>query len=281
MIQSEDVTERSPIVILKRFNLTGKVAIVTGAGRGIGKAIALGLGEAGASVVCAARTEEEIQAVASSVREGGSNALAVPTDVTQEADLERLVDETLRRFSRIDILVNNAGGSLPTLALYTTKESFEEAFSFNVSSTFELSKKCVLPMLKNDTGGVLLNISSALSHVMDSGFVAYGTAKAALNQMTRLLACEFAPKIRANAIAVGAIETDALNLVLSDETMRKKMIDRTPMARLGQPEDIAAAALYLTSDASSWVTGKVFEVDGGTETTNWPMPFSALDNLPE
>ena len=271
-------------MIKEKFDLSGKVAVVTGAGRGIGKAIALSLGEAGATVVCAARTEEEIQGTADEIIKNGveeANALAFVTDVTNGEHLDRLVETTLEKFGRIDILVNNAGGSLPTLMLYTTKESFEDAFSFNVSSAFELSKRCVLPMLKNESGGVVLNISSALSHVMDSGFIAYGAAKAALNQMTRLMACEFAPKIRANAIAVGAVETDALNLVLSDENMRCKMLELTPMARLGRPEDIGAAALFLVSEASSWVTGKVFEIDGGTETTNWPMHFSAFDNLPE
>lgn len=267
--------------IVKRFDLSGRTAIVTGAGRGIGRGIALALGEAGASVVAAARTEEEIQNTAGLICKENGDAIAVSTDVNREEDLDNLVQKTLERYERIDILVNNAGGSLPTLMLYTTKESFEEAFSFNVSSAFELSKRCLIPMLRNDSGGVVLNISSAVSHVMDSGFIAYGTAKAALNQMTRLMACEFAPKVRANAIAVGAVETDALNLVLSDETLRQKMMDLTPMARLGSPEDIAAAALFLASDASSWVTGKVFEIDGGTETTNWPMKFSAFDNLPE
>ena len=123
----------------------------------------------------------------------------------------------------------------------------------------------------------MLNISSALSHLIEKPFVAYGTAKAALNHMTRLLAYEFAPRIRVNAIAVGSVETDALSPFLKARPdLKTKMEEMTPMKRIGTPEDIAAAALYLTSPAASWVTGKVFEVDGGTFTSNWPLDLSGI-----
>lgn len=267
-------------MILEKFKLKGKVALVSGGGRGIGRAIALALAEAGATVVCAARTETEIEAVAEEARKLSGQALAVRCDVNEEQQLDHLVEQTKSAFGGLDILVNNAGGSLPTLALYTTRQALEDAFHFNVTSAFLLSQKSIPVMLERD-GGVILNISSALSRVVESGFVSYGTAKAALSHMTRLLADEFAPKIRVNALAVGSVETDALALVLSTPQLKQQMIEMTPMARLGQTEDVAAAALYLCSPAASWVTGKILEVDGGTVASNWPMKFNALENLPE
>ncbi len=151
---------------------------------------------------------------------------------------------------------------------------FEEALRFNVTSAFLLSRLCIPRMLDGD-GGTILNISSAAGRLVQKGFVAYGTAKAALSFMTRQLAAEFAPRVRVNALAVGAVETSALAPFLSDE-LRGAMESRTPMRRLGEVEDIALAALYLASPASSWVTGKIFEVDGGTESTNWPFEFPTL-----
>ena len=256
-------------MILDRFRLDGSVAIVTGAGRGIGEGIALAFAEAGADVVCAARTLEQIESVAERVRGFGRRSLAVPCDVNQRADLEKLVAETHKEFGRVDVLVNNAGGAPPREALRTSESMFEEALRFNVTSAFLLSRLCIPRMLDGD-GGTILNISSAAGRLVQKGFVAYGTAKAALSFMTRQLAAEFAPRVRVNALAVGAVETSALAPFLNDE-LRGAMEARTPMGRIGQVEDIALAALYLASPASSWVTGKVFEVDGGTETTNWPF----------
>ncbi len=256
-------------MILDRFRLDGSVVIVTGAGRGIGEGIALAFAEAGADVVCAARTRDQIEAVAERVRDFGRRSLAVPCDVTQRADLEKLVAETDKEFGRVDVLVNNAGGAPPREALRTSESMFEEALRFNVTSAFLLSRLCIPRMLDGD-GGTIVNISSAAGRLVQKGFVAYGTAKAALSFMTRQLAAEFAPRVRVNALAVGAVETSALAPFLNDE-LRSAMEARTPMGRIGQVEDIALAALYLASPASSWVTGKVFEVDGGTETTNWPF----------
>ncbi len=256
-------------MILDRFRLDGKVAIVTGAGRGIGEGAALAFAELGADVVCAARTPEQIEAVAEKVRDRGGRALAVPCDVMETAQLEEVVARTLKEFDRIDILVNNAGGTPPRPALETSESMFESAIHFNVTTAFSLSRRVIPHMLKG-SGGSIVNISSAAGRLPQGNFVAYGTAKAALSFMTRQLAAEFAPDVRVNAIAVGAVETSALAPFLNDK-VRGAMESLTPMKRIGQVEDIALAILYLASPASSWVTGKVMEVDGGTEATNWPF----------
>ena len=257
-------------MILERFRLTDKVAIVTGAGRGIGRGIALGLAEAGASVVCAARTVATIDEVAQAIRGASGRALAVPCDVNDHAQLEEVVAKTLKEFGRIDVVVNNAGGSPPSGALKTTEKAFEQAFHFNVTSAMRLSRKAIPAMLERE-GGAIVNVSSALSHMVESGFTAYGTAKAALSHLTRLMACEFAPRVRVNALAVGATVTDALAPFLKAGDLQQQMEALTPMARLGDPEDIACAVLYLTSPAAAWVTGKVLEIDGGTVDSNWPI----------
>jgi len=262
-------------MILDRFRLDDRVAVVTGAGRGIGRGIALAYAEAGAHVVCAARTQAQIEKVAEDVRGLGRRALAVPCDVMRREQLDDLVARTLDEFGRIDILVNNAGGTPPTPLLQLKDDTFEQAFTFNVTTAMHLSRECIRHMLKNDGPGAIVNVSSAMSHLVDPGFVAYGTAKAALSHMTRLMACEFAPRVRVNALAVGATLTDALEMFVNQGDLKQQMEAMTPMARLGQVEDIAAAALYLASPAASWVTGKVFEVDGGTVASNWPLKIPA------
>jgi 7-alpha-hydroxysteroid dehydrogenase len=256
-------------MILDGFRLDGKVAVVTGAGRGIGEGSALALAEMGADVVCAARTPEQIEETAEQVRGFGGRALAVPCDVSDTAQIENVVEKALKEFGRIDIVVNNAGGTPPRPALDTSEEMFDAALHFNVTTAFLLSRLAIPHMLDGD-GGSIVNISSAAGRMPQANFVAYGTAKAALTFMTRQLAAEFAPRVRVNAIAVGAVKTSALMPFLSEE-LEAKMAALTPMARLGEVADIALMALYLASPASSWVTGKVMEVDGGTETTNWPF----------
>ena len=259
-------------MILDRFRLDGKTAIVTGAGRGIGAGIATAFAEMGADVVCAARTPEQLEEVADAVRKLGRRAVTVRCDVNEREQLEEVVARAMAEFGRIDVLVNNAGGWPPQAFQRTSQKSFEDAFRFNVSSAFVLSR-LVLPKMLEVGGGSIVNISSAAGRFPQAGFAAYGTSKAALSFLTRLLGMELAPKVRVNAIAVGATETSALTPFLNDD-LRGRMESLTPMGRLGTVEDIAIAALYLASPASSWVTGKILEVDGGTEASNWPLdPF--------
>ena len=262
-------------MILDRFRLDDRVAIVTGAGRGIGEGVALALAEVGADVVCAARSRDQLEAVAERVRGLGRRALAVPCDVNEREQLEALVERTRKELGRIDVLVNNAGGTPPKPALRTSERMFESAFRFNVTSAFLLSRLAIPHMLEAG-GGAIVNVSSAMSWLVERGFVAYGTAKAALSHMTRLLAYETAPRVRVNALAVGSVATSALEPFLTPE-VRQRMVSLTPMRRIGEVEDIALAALYLASPASAFVTGKVFEVDGGlTPTSNMPLDLPDL-----
>jgi 7-alpha-hydroxysteroid dehydrogenase len=263
-------------MILDRFKLTDKVVIVTGAGKGIGRGIALGFAEAGADVVCAARTPADLEETAKGVRERGRRALAVPTDVTKTDQLERLVDATLEEFGRLDLLVNNAGGTGPRPALDTSEAFFEAALRMNVTQAFLLSRLAVPKMVETAGEGAIVNISSRSSDMVQTSFVAYGAGKAALNMMTRNLAAELAPKVRVNAISVGGVGTDALQVVLTNEALKKQFDANTPMKRPGEVEDIAACALYLASPAASWVTGKIFQIDGGTECPAIRVPTPPL-----
>lgn len=263
-------------MILDRFRVDGKVAVVTGAGRGIGAGSARALADAGADVVCAARTPEQIEETAGAVRALGRRALPVECDVMEREQLEHLVETALGEFGRIDLLVNNAGGWPPREALRTSERSFEEAFRFNVTSAFVLTRLTVPRMVETAGGGAVVNISSRAGSMVQPGFAAYGTAKAALSWLTRELATEFAPKVRVNAVEVGSVLTSALDYVMTDDAVRGEMERNTPMGRLGEVDDVAACVLYLASPASSWVTGKVVQVDGGIEHPQLTIPVAPL-----
>src|SRR5262249_10371946 len=223
-----------------------------------------------------ARRQDDIDRVAAEVRSRGRRALARRTDVMRTEDLEALVGATLEEFRRVDVLVNNAGGTLPRAALQTSERFFEAALRFNVTSAFLLSRLVIPKMVETAGGGAIVNISSRASDMVQTSFVAYGAAKAALNIMTRNLAAVVAPKVRANAISAGGVATDALQVVLTNDDLRAQFEANTPMGRPGTVEDIAACALYLASPAAGWVTGKIFQVDGGTEFPAIILPAPKL-----
>jgi 7-alpha-hydroxysteroid dehydrogenase len=264
-------------VILDSFAVTDKVAIVTGAGQGIGRGIAVGLAEAGADVVVAARTASDLDEVVAEIEATGRRGLAVPTDVMESDQLEHLVAETLRVFGRLDILVNNAGGTPPRPAAATSERFFEVAMHFNVIAPFLLTRLAAQAMVDTAGSGSVVNISSRSADMGLTSFVAYGAGKAALNRMTENLALELAPRVRVNAIGTGGVDTQALASVLQDDALRHEFVSRTPMARPGTPADIACAALYLASPASSWVTGSVLRVDGGAVVPAIEVPVAPLE----
>src|SRR5215475_1103064 len=249
-------------MILDAFRLTDRVALVTGSGHGIG----------GAIVVCAARTQAEIDETAEQVRARGREALAVRCDVLHTEQLEALLAATLERFERLDVLCNNAGGALPRAALALSERAFEKIVRFNLTSPFLLTRMAVPRIVESAGGGAVVNISSGASTLAVGGMAAYGSAKAGLNQLTRILAAEFAPKVRVNAIVVGQIDTPGASSALSPE-MKRQAAAQIPMKRIGAPDDIAACALYLASPASSWVTGHSFAVDGGVGAGSVPLAF--------
>ncbi len=263
-------------MILDRFKVDGRVAVVTGAGRGIGAATAVALAEAGADVVLSARSRGQLEKVAAKVEEAGRRAVVVPADLMDLDAVASLAEAAYDGLGRLDIVVNNVGGTIPNALLDTDAAYLEEAFHFNVSTAHTLVRAAVPHMLKND-GGSIVNISSVVGRVSGRGYLAYGTAKAALAHYTRLAAKDLSPHIRVNAIAVGSVMTSALEFVASDERTRSEMESLTPLGRIGEADDIAAAVLYLSSRAGGYLTGKVLEVDGGLEQPNLDLRLPDLE----
>jgi len=250
---------------LDRFRVDGQVALITGGGKGIGASIARVLADAGADCVLVARTAADVESVADEVKSRGRRALAIAADVNDLDALAAIVERTMAELGRLDLLINNAGGSHSRPILKTRVEELEKSFHFNVSVPFELVRLAVPHMLASETGGgAVVNISSVAAKNAVRGNLAHGLTKAALNQLTRLMAAELAPRIRVNAVLPGAVETDALRgwLATMDPDIRETMHRNTPMGRNGEPGDIASAVLYLCSPASSWVTGELLKVDG-------------------
>ena len=255
-------------MILDRFRVTDQVAVVTGAGRGIGAATAVALAQAGADVVISARTQDQLAQVAREVEAAGRRALVVPADLSDPDAAAGLADTAAEAFGRLDIVVNNVGGALPRPFAATKPRHLVSAFQFNVAVAHALTQAAVPHLLASGGTGSVVSISSAVGRTAGRGYLAYGTAKAALAHYTRLAAADLAPRIRVNAIAVGAVATSALSLVLTDDTLRGQMEKATPLGRIGDPEDIAAAVVFLASPAAGYITGKIIEVDGGIERPN-------------
>lgn len=266
--------------------MDGQVAVVTGAGRGIGSATALALAEAGADVLIAARSRDQLESVADQVRAAGRRAVVSVADVSDLEAAAGLASVAFEELGRLDVVVNNVGGTMPRPFSHTKARHLTEAFHFNVATAHELSRAAVPFMLRTagdpDLGasvGAIVTISSIMGRVADRGFLAYGTAKAALSHWTRLAAADLSPHIRVNGIAVGSVLTSALDYVAQNPEVRAEMEANTPLRRLGEPEDVAAAVLYLVSPAGAYVTGKILEVDGGLQVPNLSLDLE--DMLPE
>ena len=262
-------------MILDRFRLDDQVAVVTGAGRGIGAATAVALAQAGADVVISARTEDQLASVATEIEAAGRRAHVVPADLSDLDAVAALAPAAQDAFGRLDIVVNNVGGSMPRPFLDTSPRRLMEAFSWNVATAHALTRAAA-PIMLESGGGSVVSMSSMMGRSAARGFVAYGTAKGALSHWTRLAAQDLAPRIRVNAIAVGSVATSALEVVLTDDALRTTMEDTTPLGRIGEPEDIAGAVVYLSSAAGAYVTGKVIEVDGGLLMPNLDLGLPDL-----
>jgi 7-alpha-hydroxysteroid dehydrogenase len=283
-------------MILDRFRVTGQAAVVTGAGRGIGAAAAIALAQAGADVLIAARTEDQLAKVALEIEAAGRRAVVVAADLADLDAAAGLADTAAEAFGRLDIVVNNVGGAMPRPFLATKPRHLANAFQFNVAVAHSLTQAAVPHLLASgpagenggegpDAGGrqdnagpvgAVINISSAVGRVAGRGYLAYGTAKAALAHYTRLAAADLAPRIRVNAIAVGSVATSALDIVLTDDTLRTQMERETLLGRIADPEDIAAAIVYLAAPASAYITGKILEVDGGLDRPNLDLGIPSL-----
>ncbi len=263
--------------LAEQFRLTGRVALITGAGKGIGAAIATTFAEAGADVALTSRTAVDLETVAAAVREHGRRALVLPGDVNDLEFLGRLVERTAAELGSLDILVNNAGGSVSRPFLQTTVDQLSKSFHFNVLVPFELSRLAVPHLLRRGDASIL-NIGSVVGELAVRGQFTHSLTKSAEGQLTRLMAAELAPRIRVNAVLPGAIETDALRgwLERFGPEVREHMISQTAMRRNGLPQDIANAALFLVSDASSFVTGKLLMVDGAASTGLLPRDMPDL-----
>ena len=263
-------------MILDRFRLDDKVAVITGGGRGLGAAIAVAFAEAGADVLIASRTESQLEAVAEEVRAAGRKAHIVTADLAHPEATAKLAEQAVEAFGKLDIVVNNVGGTMPNTLLTTSTKDLKDAFTFNVATAHALTIAAVPLMLEHSGGGSIINITSTMGRLAGRGFAAYATAKAALAHYTRSAALDLCPRIRVNAIAPGSILTSALDVVASNDELRKPMEKVTPMRRLGDPVDIAAAAVYLASPAGSFLTGKTLEVDGGLTFPNLDIPVPDL-----
>ena len=253
---------------LSMFSLTGKVAIVTGAGRGVGQAIALGFAQAGADVVVAARTVADIEDTAAKIKVEGRKALAIPTDVRNVDQVTNMLHKTLDLFSRVDILVNNVGGTFYAQVLDMSAHAWEAIIKENLSSTFICSKIIGEVMVKQKAGNII-NISSVAGLAPYPGAAHYAAAKAGIVSLTKSLAVEWAPyNIRVNAIAPGFLETPGTDRFYQEHPKaRQDRLKRIPLGRLGKPADIVGVAIYLASDASAYVTGETIVVNGGLTTT--------------
>ncbi|MEM9467490.1 MAG: glucose 1-dehydrogenase [Actinomycetota bacterium] len=262
-------------MVLERFRIDGQVAIVTGAGRGIGAAAAGALAEAGADLVLGARSGDQLAETAEAAATHGAEVVTVAGDLAGREGMQALVDGAVEAFGGIDIVVNNVGGAMPAPFLDTSESAFDQALRFNVTSAFNLTQLAV-PHLLARGGGSVVNIASTAGQFAIRGMSAYGTAKAALIHLTRELAQDLSPAIRVNAVSPGAIATSALDIVLETPALHEAMVDGTPLRRLGDPDDIAAAVLFLASPAAAYVTGEVLAVSGGIQGSNLDLGLPDL-----
>jgi 7-alpha-hydroxysteroid dehydrogenase len=258
---------------MDRFSLQDRVALVTGAGRGIGEGIARALAEAGAAVAVVARTQSDIDGVAAGIRDAGGRAIAIAADVQDLSALPGVLERTVEEFGGLDILVNNAGGEISPQFMDLRPHHLEEAFHFNVVVPFQLSQLAV-PHLLQRPGASIINLSSSTAMMKSiRGGLSHHTAKAAEAQLTRSMAADLGPKIRVNALLPSAIATQAMwkHIETKNPAMRETLTKKMRLGRLGTPDDIGSAAIFLASPAASWITGLCLVIDGGAVDEGTPV----------
>jgi NAD(P)-dependent dehydrogenase (short-subunit alcohol dehydrogenase family) len=251
---------------LPELTLNGKVAIVTGGGQGIGKAISLALARCGASVCIADINSGLGEDVATQIRALGRRSMVLPVDVTVGGQVTTMVEKTLENYGHVDILVNNAGGATgPTFGigrvLKISERDWDDTLTLNVKSVFLCSRAVASTMLEQKKG-CIINMASITGQFPWAGLPAYSAAKAAVINLTKSLAMEFAPYIRVNAIAPGLIETPRTSKNRRPEQL-EQLLSNVPLGRMGKPEEVADIAVYLASDVAEWITGTVMDVNGG------------------
>ncbi len=253
------------MTVLDRFSLAGQVAVVTGSGRGIGRGIAIGLAEAGADVIVTGRRTGEIDSVAAEIRATGRRGLAIAGDIRNADTADALATAAVEQLGRIDLWVNNAGGAedrTMRLLAATPEAAWDDQLELNLKAAWLGARAAAARMTD---GGCIVNISSIAAGRASANNGPYAAAKAGLNQLTKTLAAELAPqRIRVNAVSPGPVPTEAFLVALNlTEDQLGPVAAMIPMGRMGSPEDIAAAVVYLASPAAAWVTGANLAVDGG------------------
>jgi len=251
------------------FDLKGKVAILTGASKGIGRAIALAYAKAGAHVAVSSRKMEVVATVAEEIQELGADSLAVQAHVGYQDQVDNLVNQALAKWGRVDIAVNNAATSIHFGPLLTADEGqLDKMFDTNLKSCIRVCKS-VLPHMQEQGGGKIINISSVAGLRPGFNLGVYSITKAGINMLTQILAKELGQhNIQVNAIAPGIIKTQFSRMLWESEILMKEVEERTPLKPIGSPEDVVGAALYLASPASDWVTGTILVVDGGASVAS-------------
>jgi NAD(P)-dependent dehydrogenase (short-subunit alcohol dehydrogenase family) len=251
-------------MFLPSFQLEGKKAVVTGAGRGIGRALAIGLAEAGADVALLSRTEEDLKETASIIRNLGKEALVLPADVTKREEVHRAITDTHAHWGKIDIVINNAGMNIRSKALEASDEEWQTIMDTNLKSAFMVSQEAGRIMMEQGSGGKIINIASVAGQVALRTGVVYAATKAAIMQMTKVLAMEWGQYgINVNAIGPWYFKTPLTEKLLSDEAYVNDILAVTPLKRIGELPELVGPAVFLSSDAGNYVTGQTLFVDGG------------------